>query len=289
MISWFRQLDELLRGRRTVPQRLAIGDVDIRLRLFVPLAIALGASYGFFMGWFGVVGREAPNYMQTIASIVKLPALFLLTLMVTLPSLYVFNALMGSRLFFGATLRLLVGAVVVNLTVAAAFGPILGFFTISTTSYSFMILLNVLLLAIAGIVGLGFLLKVLRRVSTYQAIRQAEERRASRPAPPPVIAGEPSGLSAMAQSSGAGSNAAAPITAPLEFEDEDASADASGQANSIFRVWLIIYSLVGAQMGWLLRPFIGSPDMEFTWFRARQGNFFQSVYSHLQALLGGAG
>ena len=88
----------------------------------------LGAVYGFFMGWYAIMGREPAEYMQLVASMVKLPALFLLTLLVTFPSLYVFNALVGSRLSFGATLRLLVGAIVVNVTVAASFGPILGFF-----------------------------------------------------------------------------------------------------------------------------------------------------------------
>jgi hypothetical protein len=59
------------------------------------------------------------------------------------------------------------------------------------------------------------------------------------------------------------------------------------RARAIFRVWLIIYGLVGAQMGWLLRPFVCKPDLEFTWFRARSGNFFEAVVQHIQALLAG--
>jgi hypothetical protein len=35
-------------------------------------------------------------WMQTLASAVKMPLLFTLTLLITLPSLYVFNALNGS-------------------------------------------------------------------------------------------------------------------------------------------------------------------------------------------------
>ncbi len=34
-------------------------------------------------------------------------------------------------------------------------------------------------------------------------------------------------------------------------------------------------------MGWVLRPFIGNPNMPFTWFRARESNFFMAV---LQAI-----
>lgn len=49
-------------------------------------------------------------------------------------------------------------------------------------------------------------------------------------------------------------------------------------------MWVVIYALVGAQMGWLLRPFIGSPDMPFTWFRERSGNVFQALGAHLLTL-----
>lgn len=54
MLSAFKQLDELLRGRITSPGRLAEGRVELSLRRFVPLAVGLGASYGFFMGWYAL-------------------------------------------------------------------------------------------------------------------------------------------------------------------------------------------------------------------------------------------
>ncbi len=58
-------------------------------------------------------------------------------------------------------------------------------------------------------------------------------------------------------------------------------------ANNVFRVWLILYALVGAQMGWVLRPFIGTPGMKFTWFRAREANIFLDVLRTIKDLLGG--
>ena len=50
-------------------------------------------------------------------------------------------------------------------------------------------------------------------------------------------------------------------------------------------VWIFIYALVGAQMGWILRPFIGAPDLPFTFFRERQANFFIDVLRTLGELL----
>jgi hypothetical protein len=266
--SWLGELDGLLRGQRTLGESLRQGIIDVPLRRFMPLALALGASYGFFMGWYAYSGRGAEALQQVVASTVKLPMLFLLTLLVTFPSLYVFNALVGCRLGLVAALRLLVAAIVVNLAVAASLGPILGFFTLSTKSYAFMVILNVVLMGVAGTVGLGFLLKTLRRIEAeaveearFEAMQRVEALR------------EQAAAQGDNPSIGAVRAAAAANIAP-------------GAANGIFKVWVIIYALVGAQMAWLLRPFIGNPDAAFTWFRPREGNFFSSVTFHLGKLLG---
>jgi hypothetical protein len=265
MVTWFRQLDELLRGKRTEPGQLAEDRVNLPLRTFLSLAIILGALYGFFMGWYALLNREPADYMQLLATVIKLPALFLLTLIVTFPSLYVFNALVGCRMTMTSTLRLLVGAVVVNVTVAASLGPILGFFTLSTTSYPFMIVLNIILLAVAGFVALGFLLHTLRRISLRPPINWAE-------------------LPKMPNSESEAEESATRMPGPLEHIDGGDSG--LGPANSVFKIWVLLYGLVGAQMGWLLRPFIGSPDLPFEWFRARHGNFFSSAVEHLSHLIG---
>lgn len=81
--------------------------------------------------------------------------------MVTFPSLYVFNALVGSRLKGGSVLRLLVAAAGVMLAVMASLGPIVAFFAVSTTSYEFMKLLNVAVGVIAGGLGMAFMLRTL--------------------------------------------------------------------------------------------------------------------------------
>lgn len=267
MVGWFKQLDELLRGRVTSPEMLAEGHVQLPARRFIVLVIVLGALFGFFMGWYAFMRGSEDSGWQILAAMVKLPALFLLTLLVTFPSLYVFNALIGCRLSFTSTLRLLVGAILVNVTVAASLGPILGFFTLSTTSYSFMVLLNVVLLAIAGAVALAFLLHTLRRVSAprWQVVTHAADL-------PKTTADDAT---------------ASPHTpGPLDAMPDDPDAGQMGEARTIFRIWVLIYGLVGAQMGWLLRPFIGSPDMPFQWFRNRDGNFFSAVAQLAKNLLG---
>ena len=53
----------------------------------------------------------------------------------------------------------------------------------------------------------------------------------------------------------------------------------------VFGCWAIVFALVGAQMGWVLRPFIGNPAQPFEWFRPRQSNFFEAVLNAIRALL----
>ena len=46
---------------------------------------------------------------------------------------------------------------------------------------------------------------------------------------------------------------------------------------SIFKIWIIIFAFVSSQLAWNLRPFVGSRDLPFELFRARESNFYIAV------------
>ena len=47
----------------------------------------------------------------------------------------------------------------------------------------------------------------------------------------------------------------------------------------LLRLWVVIYAFVGIQMGWVLRPFIGSPDSPVQFFRdGAWGNAYLKLY-----------
>lgn len=300
MISWIRQLDELLRGDRLRGEVLAQGRADISFRVFVPMACVLGAIYGLFMGWYALFRGADLALLQALSSSVKFPALFLLTLLVTFPSLYVFNALVGCRMSFGSTARVLVAAIAVNLAVAASLGPILAFFTVSTTSYAFMIVLNVALLSLAGFVSVGFLLRGLRGLAHAQALAEAGPPTDSNatvtavddtPQPAPAPQATPTAAPSQGDSMTTAFDAAFPSRSgtyhgSARLQREQAIAHRRATADFILLVWVTIYALVGAQMGWVLRPFIGSPDMPFEFVRGRSGSFFNGALGSLARLLG---
>jgi hypothetical protein len=215
--------------------------------------------------------------MQLLATTVKVPALFYLTLLVTFPSLYVFNALVGSRLTLSSVLQLLVASLAVNLAVLASLGPIVLFFSLSTKSHAFIQLLNVAVFSVAGVLGLGFLLQTLHRLTMVAESRTTKV----------------GGFEATSQLSESGA---------IETESQDKSNRElpsaldmlEGQTlgkhtRTVFACWVIVFALVGAQMGWVLRPFVGNPTLPFEWFRERKSNFFEAVLNAIGTLLTGGG
>jgi hypothetical protein len=263
-----KALDELLRGARTPAPPPAHADAadaltiiddsreKLPVRWFLPAAIILGGIHGVFVGMYALGSLSSGGFKHLLACTVKLPMLFPLTLLVTFPSLYVFAALGGFKLGFASTFRLLVGAIAVSLTVGASLGPILGFFTLSTTSYPFIVLLNVMLLGIAGVVGAAFLLRALRAVAGPGTQL------------PPLPRFEPP---------------SDPTLHP-EFPFQQSEPIRSSLADLIFSAWVIIYAGVGLQMAWILRPFIGAPGSDFTFFRPRASNVFESILQCFERL-----
>ena len=128
MRKWIRAIDDLLRGETTRLSRLRSGTFDVSIVGLALHVLVFGVFYGFCMSWLALM-RPEPVVMQVFASMVKVPALFLLTLAVTFPSLYVFNALVGSRLAFLTILRLMMAAIALDLVVLASFGPIVASFS----------------------------------------------------------------------------------------------------------------------------------------------------------------
>lgn len=259
MAAWLKELDELLRGRKTDSRTLAQGTGHLSAGRFFVLIVILGMIYGAFMGLYALLNRTPPCYQQWIASTVKVPAVFLLTLVVTFPSLYVFNALLNTRLTLAGTLRAITAALTVNLAVLASLGPITGFFSLTTGSYVFMKLLNYAFFAVAGIIGLTTLVTMLNRLESVPPV----------PAPPDPVP-QPAAPEA----------AAAPLPVAEPAADE-------ARGSAVFRVWVLLYIFVGAQMGWVLRPLIGDPKQSFEWFRARDSNVFMDVLRTLGALFQG--
>ncbi len=202
-------------------------------RVFVGLSV----FYGLIMGSQGLIHGRPEGWKFALASAVKLPLLFLLTLAICLPLLYVLNVLIGPRVGFRALLGLLIASVSATGIVLASFALIVLFFMFSTTNYHFIKLLNSGVFVAAGLYGVWFL------------------------------------RSGMGQIGGG----------PNEVEPGER---ASKGTETIVTWWLVTYGIVGAQMAWLMRPFIGNPDNPFAIFRAQESNIYISILNSIGKLMG---
>lgn len=260
---WLRDVDDVLRGRWTQPAELqARGVSSVPVRGLLEKGLVLGSVYGLCLGAFGVFHGGDGAWLQAFSSAIKLPLLFLLTLVVTFPSLYVFAALLHLPIGRLATLRLLLVAVVVHLAVLASLGPVFAFFAASTRSYDFLLLLNVAFASLGGLISLAMLRRatgaLLGGGAPEPRVEPAAAQSAAPEGPPP----------SPPQRTGP----AAPVT------DRRAS-------RRLLAVWCLLYGLVGAQMGWLLRPFLGAPGDPFVFLRGTDSSFFEAVWQSLVRFL----
>lgn len=246
MRQWIGQLDRILRGEATQVAALEQGHIAVSARGLTVVLAVLAMVYGVCMGCFAMTRGTSDAWAQVAAGTLKMPALFFFTLVVTFPSLYVFNALMGSRLTLLSLLRLLVAAVGVMVAVLASFGTIVAFFSFTTTSYPFMVFLNVIACAIAGVLGLRFLLQTLNRLTVALAPRATLP-----PLLPEVFTPEGEEGEEGAEGVGPGEEQrGARLPGALDMPQ----GHVLGQhVKTVFYIWVLVFALVGAQMSWVLR------------------------------------
>jgi hypothetical protein len=134
-----------------------------RTALVTALAYALyGFTMGAFRGWF-----------PAVVSGIKLPFLFLFSLLICLAPLYVLNTLFGPRLSARACLRLLVLAVSVNAVALGSYGPFSLLFTLQSSrqGYHFLVMMHVVVFALAAMASLAVVAMLFRAVAAARGVR----------------------------------------------------------------------------------------------------------------------
>ena len=166
-------IERILRDRHGIWQQV-VEDRDLpRLtgQMVISSAAAL-ACYGAVLGSFHSVRMAA-------TSSVKLPLLFLVTLAICLPTLYLFNLVFGARLSVRQSLALVMVAITVTAMLALAFAPISLFFLITAPDYGFFKLLNVAILGLSALVGLRFLTGGMRILNDHGLLAPSDSTAAA--------------------------------------------------------------------------------------------------------------
>ncbi len=140
----------LLRERQQFLEDIRHG-VKLKSKLF-----GLFVASSVFFGIYGFIIGCSSSILQAVFSAVKLPALYLLTLIICFPTLYFFNVMFGSKQTFEQYLTLLMTAMAEMSVLLLGFAPVSLFFMLSTQDYQFFKLLNVGILALTGFLGIKF-------------------------------------------------------------------------------------------------------------------------------------
>ena len=252
LLSW-PAFDALLRGRMMPSDR-------VRLMVnWIAWQGLCAAVFGLSIGVYALSSRAEPDFRFLLADIVKMPLLLFFTSAVTIPSLYVFGALRGLRFSAREFAAMLMVAHTILAAVLGSLAPVVAFFALTTISYSFMVVLTVIACSIAGILGVRAFVRAMNE-------------------PPPEI------LAAADESTALGAELPGE-SAPRGMFSRPVHVDKN--AWQLLGWWVALYIFVGIQMGWILRPFIGSPELPFILFRGKSGSMIESVLHHIHVLFGG--
>ncbi|WP_326555342.1 hypothetical protein [Micromonospora sp. NBC_01813] len=279
-------IERILRDRDGIWQQI----VDERgLR---PLIGQLVTSSTLSLAIYGAVLGASYGWQQIISSLIKLPLLFLATLAICLPTLYLFNLVFGARLSMIQAVALILVSITVTAALTLAFAPVSLFFLVTAQSYQFYKLLNVAILLLSAIVGLRFLVAGMQALNDHQQRSTKVPEPAAAPVPGPAApvpaapaAPAPVGTGAMVD---AMADRPQLPPRPLAHFGQPPGPPAQRPASmSLLYIWILLFGFVGTQLAWTLRPFFGDPDAPFGVFREIEGTFYADLLRSIGQLLGG--
>jgi hypothetical protein len=205
MTAWLTEANDILRRAPWVTRSADSRRVLVRLS---GQLVLFGLLYGMAMGSFRGLAAQSQWLQQIVYSATKVPLLLTATFVISLPSFFVINSLLGLRRDFAAAIRALVAAQAGLAIVLASLAPFTLLWYATSAAYNQALLFNGAMFAIAS-----FSAQYLVR-GYYKPLIERNRRH-----------------------------------------------------RIVLWCWLFVYTLVGIQMAWMLRPFIGSPAMEVQFLR----------------------
>jgi hypothetical protein len=218
------EIATLLRGERDIMESWLRENLTARMGLHIAVIVLGAGCYGAAMGWW-----RDPHQALFVA--IKFPLVILLT---TIGNALI-NAMLAPLLGLNVPFRHSFSAILMSFTIAAAilgaFSPLIAFMVWnapvmtmkmpSGSTYDFILLANVAVIALAGAVGNIRLFQLLLRLGGSRAV-----------------------------------------------------------ALRVLFAWIAGNLFLGSQLSWILRPFIGSPDLPVEFLRATafHGNFYEAVF-----------
>jgi hypothetical protein len=177
--------------------------------------------------------------------------------------------------------------------VLGSLAPVVAFFALTTTSYSFMIVLTVFSCGIAGLIGIRVFVRALNEPAPEPLMAGPRALTQAPAVPLPALEAATLALPGPADTLAISELAVDPAPlatlppAPVGTRLPPAPPGVNRGAWQLLGWWVLLYVFVGVETGWILRPFLGHPDKAFVLFRGRSGGFVEGVLHHIWEALSG--
>jgi hypothetical protein len=100
---------------------------------------------------YGIVMGSYNGFLQSMVTGIKVPCLILLSLLICFPALYVIQYMIGSSMTIYQMANIILSGFIVFTTINLSFAPIVIFFMVTSSNYSFLKLLHVAIFTFSGI------------------------------------------------------------------------------------------------------------------------------------------
>jgi len=149
-------------------RELFLSEIEQKKKLDLKIVSLLFYS-SLFLALYGAIIGSSHGGLQILSSALKLPALYLLTLLICLPTLYFFDVIFGSKSSFNQYVTLLFASMSMISVMLFGFAPVTLFFRLSMNDYEFFLLLNIIVLGLTGFIGIKFFHKAMKSLINQEA------------------------------------------------------------------------------------------------------------------------
>lgn len=126
-----------------------------RIWRLILLFIGLTFAYGLIMGSYS-------GFLQALSAGVKVPFMFLLSLLICFPAFFVLQFILGSTMRLSQMTVIILSGYVLTGAIMVSFAPIVVLFVLTGGNYYFLQLLHIGIFALAGIFGMKTVLDALK-------------------------------------------------------------------------------------------------------------------------------
>jgi hypothetical protein len=119
------------------------------------LFILLTFLYGVVMGCYS-------GFLQALTAGIKVPVMFILSLLICFPAFFVLQFILGSKMLFSHMIVIILSGFVLMGAIMVSFAPIVVLFVLTGGNYYFLQLLHIAIYVVAGIFGMKTVLDALK-------------------------------------------------------------------------------------------------------------------------------